>query len=262
MSGQRVSLSKKQLQTPAGAELLKLCQSIKSDGQISKDEIISLASWLRTHKNCDLPAAAFLTEVLERIVADKRVTAHEMAELHQAIEKVLPGDSRKAVMQSRRSIEKAVKQKKKKLERSQRKAEKEAARARKEQERERRHEEWLNQPHGFHSKVYGVTHLNDDGTNRQQIIRDYVRPGMTLIHKREPDNPYDEFAVSLWVKTKTLRIFETLRQIGYLNSNVASEVAPYLDHGGWTRITVKDVTGGGDRNYGVNIFIEDDGGMN
>jgi len=46
MAEPRVSLSKKQLETPAGAELLKLCQSIKSDGQLSKDDIINLANWL------------------------------------------------------------------------------------------------------------------------------------------------------------------------------------------------------------------------
>ena len=79
---------------------------------------------------------------------------------------------------------------------------------------------------------------------------------MTLIPKREPDNPYDEFAISLWVKTRTLGIFETERQIGYFNSDVACDLAPDLDNGGWAHITVKDVTGGGDMNYGVNIFIE------
>jgi single-stranded-DNA-specific exonuclease len=78
-----------------------------------------------------------------------------------------------------------------------------------------------------------------------------------LIHKREPDNPYDENAISLWVPTSTLGIFRSERQIGYLNNCIAGDLAPYLDGGGWARITVKEVTGGGDRNYGVNIFIED-----
>ena len=80
---------------------------------------------------------------------------------------------------------------------------------------------------------------------------------MQLIVKREPDNPYDEFAISIWVKTRSLAFFGTERQVGYLNTLVAEDLAPYLDKGGWTRITVSDVTGGGDKNYGVNIFIED-----
>ena len=50
MAEQRVSLSKKQLATAAGAELLKLCQTIKSDGRLSKDDIIDLANWLDANK--------------------------------------------------------------------------------------------------------------------------------------------------------------------------------------------------------------------
>jgi HIRAN domain len=253
-----VSLSKKQLATPIGAELLGLCESIKSDGQLSKDNIISLAKWLRTHKDCELPAAAFLSEVVERIIADKKVSADEMAELHLAIEKVLPGDVRKTAVESRKVIENAVKQKKKDLERARRDAEKQAEKAQKEEERERLRQERADRPRGFHSKIAGVAQRNGDGSDRQKIIRDYVRSGMTLIHKRERNNRYDENAISLWVKTKSLGIFETERQIGYLNTDVASEVAPHLDSGGWTRITVSNITGGdGDKNYGVNIFIED-----
>jgi hypothetical protein len=257
MAEQRVSLSKKQLATAAGAELLKLCQSIKSDGRLSKDDIINLANWLAANKQCGLPGVDYLYGVVERIVADKKVSADEMKELHAAIEKVMPGDARKSAVESRKGIEKAKKQKQEEIERAEKEAEKQAERLRKEQERERRRQEWANRPQGFHSKIHGVTKRNDDGSNRQTIIRDYVRPGMQLIVKREPDNPYDEFAISFWVKTRTLGIFETERQIGYLDSCIASDLAPYLDKGGWTRITVKDVTGGGDRNYGVNIFIED-----
>jgi hypothetical protein len=257
MAEQRVSLSKKQLETAAGAELLKLCQSIKSDGRLSKDDIINLANWLAANKQCGLSGVDYLYGVVERIVADKRVSADEMKELHVAIEKVMPSDARKGAAESRKAIEKAIKQKKKEIERAEREAEKQAERLKKEQERERRRQERANRLQGFHSKISGVTQRNDDGSDRQTLIRDYVQPGMQLIVKREPDNPYDDCAISLWVKTRTLRIFESERQIGYLNTCVASDLAPYLDKGGWTRITVKEVTGGGDRNYGVNIFIED-----
>src|SRR5262249_17019379 len=104
---------------------------------------------------------------------------------------------------------------------------------------------------------HGVTRRNNNGTDRQTIIRSYVKAGIPLIVKREPSNPYDGSAISLWVKARTLGIFEMELQIGFLNTCVASDLAPYLDKGGWTRITVSEVTGGGDRNYGVNIFIED-----
>jgi hypothetical protein len=257
MTGPRVSLSKKQLQTPAGVELLRLCQSIKSDGKLSKDDIINLANWLSANRQCGLPGVDYLYSVVERIVADKKVSVDEMKELHDAIEKVLPGDARKSVAASRKAIEKSKEHKQKEIERAAREAEKQAERLRKEQERELRRQERANRPQGFHSKIHGVTKRNDDGTDRQSLIRDYVQPGMPLIVRREPDNPYDEFAISLLIKTRTLGIFEAERQIGYLDSCIAYDLAPYLDKGGWTRITVKDVTGGGDRNYGVNIFIED-----
>ena len=91
MAEPRVSLSKKQLETPAGAELLRLCQSIKSDGQLSKDDIINLATWLAANRQCGLPGMDYLYGVAERIVADKKVSVDEMKELHEAIEKVMPG---------------------------------------------------------------------------------------------------------------------------------------------------------------------------
>lgn len=210
MAKQRVSLSKRQLETSDGAELHKLLQSIKSDGQLSKAEIVQLIGWLRAHKSCDLPAAAYLTAAIEQIVADKVITTEEMNELHKAIEKVMPSECRESAIDSRKAIESEAKQK----DRAAKLAEKQAERSRKEREREQRRIERANRPAGFFSKIYGVTHHNSDGTDRQTLIRDYVRPGMVLIHKREPDNPYDEWAISLWVKAKSLWIFETERQIG------------------------------------------------
>jgi hypothetical protein len=65
-----------------------------------------------------IAAVNFLYEVVERIAADKRVTTDEMAELHKAIEKVLPVDSRKVAVQNRRQIEKAIEERKRELRRA------------------------------------------------------------------------------------------------------------------------------------------------
>ncbi len=257
MTGNRVSLSKKQLETPTGAELLKLCQRVKTDGRLSKDEIIALLMWLRGHQDADLPAVEYLSSVAERIVADNRVTVSEMQELHEAIEKILPRDVRKVVVERRKAVEDAVKQRLREKQRADRDAEKQAEKERRRQEREQRRRNMSARPAGFHSKIAGTSHRNKDRTSRQEIIRDNVRRGMQLIVKREPDNPYGDTAISLWVKTRTFGIFETERQLGYLNSSVSCDLAPYLDGGGWVRVTVSDVTGGGDKYYGVNIFIED-----
>jgi hypothetical protein len=247
---QRVSLTKKNLETASGKELLKLSKSIKSDGRLSKDEVVNLVNWLNANKACGLPAVKYLYSVVKEILADKIISPSEMKELHLAIEKILPPEDRRVAVHRRKEIEKAAKQK-----------EKEAARANKtaqaRQEQARRWQERASRPRGFYSKVAGVTLRNDDGSDRQAIIRDYVWPGLQLIVKREPYNPCDEFAISLWVKAKTIFIFETERQIGYLNTKIAEELSPYLDHGGWAQITVKNKTGGGDHRRGVNIFIED-----
>src|SRR4051794_4112526 len=105
MNVPRVSLSKKQLETESGAELLTLCQAIKADGKLSKDGIIQLAHWLGANKDCGLPAVDYLYEVVARIVADGRVTVEEMKELHSAIEKVMPTEERKELAASRKIIE-------------------------------------------------------------------------------------------------------------------------------------------------------------
>ena len=47
---QRVSLTKKNLETASGKELLKLIKSIKSDGRLSKDEVVNLVNWLNANK--------------------------------------------------------------------------------------------------------------------------------------------------------------------------------------------------------------------
>ncbi|HVW08856.1 MAG TPA: HIRAN domain-containing protein, partial [Bryobacteraceae bacterium] len=46
----------------------------------------------------------------------------------------------------------------------------------------------------FYSKLVGVTHDNDDGVNRQFIIRSCL-PGDRLRLVRQPNNPYDNNAV-------------------------------------------------------------------
>src|SRR4051794_6981832 len=109
--GHHVSLSKKHLETPIGAEFLKLCESIKSDGRLTKEGIISLAHWLGRNKSCGLPAVDYLYGIVERIVADGIVTKEEMAELHAAIEKVMPRDARKVAIHRRKKIEKTKKDK-------------------------------------------------------------------------------------------------------------------------------------------------------
>src|SRR5262249_18204968 len=91
----RLSITKAQLQDGIGGELFSLCQGITADGKLSKDEIAALGSWLRENRDAPLPGIAFLSETLNKIVADGRVTREEQRELLEAIEKVLPPDARR-----------------------------------------------------------------------------------------------------------------------------------------------------------------------
>lgn len=107
----------------------------------------------------------------------------------------------------------------------------------------------------FHSKVAGVTFRNDDGSDRQDYIRSYCRPGSDIILKREPDNPYDSNAVAVWVKGNVLA---SEVQIGYLKAEVAEEIADYMDGGGVVEAQITEVTGGtrDKPTFGVNISLE------
>lgn len=94
----------------------------------------------------------------------------------------------------------------------------------------------------FYTKVVGVTF-----ENRQEIVAG-LNEGEKLNLVREPDNPYDGNAVRV----------ENISgaQVGYLNARLARHFAPLLDRGEEYVTYVSQVTGGRDRNYGVNIVIQ------
>jgi hypothetical protein len=98
----RRSLTKTQLETPAGAELLALCQTITEDGRISEAEVTALRDWLSSNCDSGLPSEDFLTATVERILADGRITPDELEDLYKALETVLPPDLRKGAQGKRR----------------------------------------------------------------------------------------------------------------------------------------------------------------
>jgi hypothetical protein len=68
----------------------------------------------------------------------------------------------------------------------------------------------------FHTKVAGITHQNDDGSERQRIASQ-CRPGEPLVLIPDPDNPHDENAI------RVCRAYG--EQLGFLNSELAPKVA-------------------------------------
>jgi len=100
----------------------------------------------------------------------------------------------------------------------------------------------------FYTKVVGVTHENEYGESRQEIIRERLYEYDSLDLRREPDNEYDNNAIAVYT--------DTGEQIGYLSSEVAEELAPLMDDGWEVKAVVKDITGDEGKISGVNIEIE------
>src|SRR5438094_3827749 len=86
----RLSITRLQRQSAAGADLIALCQTVTEDGSLSEEEVVALKQWLADHKSTDLPARDYLFRTVEQIVADGRVTLEERRDLYRAIETILP----------------------------------------------------------------------------------------------------------------------------------------------------------------------------
>jgi single-stranded-DNA-specific exonuclease len=93
----------------------------------------------------------------------------------------------------------------------------------------------------FYTKVAGVSY--DD---RQTTVA-ALAAGDALVLTREPDNAHDPHAI---------RVSTTAgEQVGYLSARLAARLAPLVDAGERYTATVSQVTGGGDRHHGVNVYI-------
>jgi hypothetical protein len=220
----RRSLTKTQLETPAGAELLSLCQTITEDGRVSEAEVTALRDWLSRNRDSGLPSEDFLIATVEEILADGRITHDELEDLHEALETVLPPDLRKGAQGKRR--EAAAEDRR--LAKEQTAAAKEQAAA----ERER-----TRPVASYDFMVAGVGH---DG--RDEIIRDFMDgddPNAIVYLARDPANEHSDNAVEV-------RLSEG-ECIGYVpeRDNMAREIAEYLDTGHKHLAFIKKILTGG-----------------
>ena len=96
----------------------------------------------------------------------------------------------------------------------------------------------------YYSALAGVTF-----ENRQSLLGN-LYAGQQLVLKRMPNNPYDSNAIAVYDPT-------SMRQVGFIRKNVAANLAPVMDRDDReVCCTVSEITGGGDRYIGINIFIE------
>lgn len=96
----------------------------------------------------------------------------------------------------------------------------------------------------YHSKLVGVTF-----EGRQDIIADLVGHE-ELRFRREPDNEYDPNAVAVDV------FIDDWLPVGYIAKDKNAELAKVLDDNKHAHIVLKDITGGDDKSYGINVEIE------
>ena len=107
----------------------------------------------------------------------------------------------------------------------------------------------------FYSKVAGGSFRNDNGADRQKLIRSHARSGSILVLKREPDNRHspDGTAISVWLSSPEV-------QIGYINDDVSHELASIIDGGSSVTAWITEITGGthDKPTAGVNVRIKVD----
>lgn len=88
----------------------------------------------------------------------------------------------------------------------------------------------------FICAVVGESFTNEDGKNRQDIIKRCAKVGMPAHLEREPENPYDSSAVAVYIADQ---------QIGYLKADVAERLADKIDGGRYVAgAAIHKITGG------------------
>jgi single-stranded-DNA-specific exonuclease len=92
----------------------------------------------------------------------------------------------------------------------------------------------------FHTKLVGVSF-----EGRQDTIAG-LRVGSDLVLQRQPENQYDANA---------LAVFYGALQLGFVRKEIAKHLAPLIDAGARYRARIESLTGGGERNRGVNIYM-------
>jgi hypothetical protein len=210
----RLSLTKRQLESPVALDLLQLLQTITADGHLTEVEIGGLREWLRTNEHEPLPAIEYLSEVVCRVLEDSKVSDEEQAWIQKAVETVMPVVDREEAATRRREADAAARRE-----------------AREDKER-LRDQARLDRPVGrFDFMAAGAYY---DG--RQEVIRN-VCEGDRVILTRETGNPYSKNAILLTL--------EDGRNIGYVPEVNATSLAPLLDSGVKHEAEIKKILEGG-----------------
>lgn len=99
----------------------------------------------------------------------------------------------------------------------------------------------------INTKIAGVTFPNEDGTNRQDLIKQ-LKIEEELILEKEDNNPYDSNALRILNKNKQM--------IGYIKKTLAQDIRTGMKNGWVYKAKVSMITGQDKQTTGCNIVIE------
>lgn len=204
-SNRRVSITKSQMLTDIGAELVSLCSHITLDGTIEENELVDLRSWLEVNKSSNLPSIEYLTVTVERIIEDGIISEEELIELYKSVEAILPIEIRASVSQRRREFNKNKKQKLIEFSNSKKEIEKRTAS--------------LNKPIVKSNFILAGINYED----RIEIINKYLDIRDFVFLVRDNSNSFSKNAIRIYLKNGMC--------IGFVPENYASNLAYYMDSG-------------------------------
>jgi hypothetical protein len=199
------ALSAADVATGLGAELLSLCQTVTADGRLEPEELAGLRQWLDDAETAQLPAAGHLRRVIERVLADGKITPEEYQEVYRALESILPFEARRQALNARLGAQ----------------AEDEAAaRAAREAERQRlRDQRRRGKP--LASATFMVAGVRQQG--RAATIEQHARAGEGVVLQREPASPHGVATIAVKLSGG--------QQLGFVPKDDARRLAPLLDGG-------------------------------
>lgn len=227
----RVYLTTPELETEVGQQLLEMTVRIATDGRIDLPEIKELRKWLRSNKeNESMVAIGYLHNIMDRITADGVIDRDELFELHLAIERVIPAAHRTQVVQARKKREAARTERLKETRRIEKQKEEEEFKQAKAEEYAYR----MRLRHTF-AKVAGVSFPNDDGSERQDVIR-RCKVGEWLTLRHDAYNDYSIFAIQV-LRTNG-------EQLGHAPEYLAERICSEIEDGYEVLGILMDVTGG------------------
>jgi hypothetical protein len=245
MKTMRVYLTNAELANSEGKELLELVMRILTDGKLDQSEVHELQDWLASHSHINNVAAiTYLNDILKRINSDGEIDEDESMQLHLALERVVPAAHRSFVTQARKREEKVLS----KSQEIEKEVKKRPAPTSGNQ---------IRIQHVF-AKVAGVTFPNDDGSERQSVLKN-CRVDEPLVLQHDPKNAFSKFA------TKVMRVDG--QQLGYMPEYLAERMFRELKLGYKASAMLKDLTGGTpDRptrgaNFIVFFFLPDVSGV-